>query len=78
MLTRGMNPREHVPGHRERGRKRFAYTYDDLATLYGVEVRTVYNWAADSGRPFDPSDLESVCERWAERRTARGVDTCGD
>lgn len=63
----GEDPRSYVPHHRERGRKRFTYTYDDLARLYDVSVRTVYNWGVDAGRPFDPSDLEDICRRWSER-----------
>lgn len=72
MLGPGMNPRDNVLGHRERGLKRFTYTYQDLANLYGVGIRTIRNWVAGSGQPFDPSDLESVCRLWCKRHRHGG------
>jgi len=60
----GVDPRTYLRAHRERGRKKFTYTYDDLAELFGVSVRTLHNWTSAG---FDPSDLEDICRRWYER-----------
>ena len=70
-LEKGMNPRDHVPGHRERGPVRFSYTLKDVADVLGVSPRTMRRWQGDSGAPFDPSDLSEVCERYAERARLR-------
>lgn len=49
-----------------RGPKTFTYTYETLGQLLGVSPRTAKDFAY-SGR-FDPSDLRSVCELYAERK----------
>lgn len=61
----GVDPRTSGK-HRERGPKRFWYTYADLARVYGVAVGTVKWWAA-TGR-LEPGDLEAVAMKWLERR----------
>lgn len=47
------------------GRTRlWAFGYQDLADLFGVEEKTVRNWVA--AKYLDPADLERLCRRWVE------------
>lgn len=62
-----------IPDPWRGGRKprRFAFTYEDLARLFGVKVSTVIQWAANrTKRPrrFDPSDLRSIIALYEKRR----------
>lgn len=65
----GVNPREYLSAHRERGPKRFEYTVHDVAELLGVSVKTVYNMKSrkHSDR-LDMTSLESICRAWAKRK----------
>lgn len=67
----GENPRHVLRHHRERGVKRFSYTYRDLADLFGVSVWAVKAWAGARHAPedrLDPASLKSVCEWWEYRK----------
>lgn len=57
--------------HRERGPKRFFYTYADLALLYGVKEVTVRQWV--SRGLLDPTSIESVCCLSRVRYTQREI-----
>ena len=57
-LKPGMNPRDHIPGHRERGPKRHEYTYPGLAKRLGVSLSTVQNY-----RPDTPEALARLVHR---------------
>ena len=46
--------------YRPRGPKRFSYTYEDIARLSGLSLRTVKAYAAGKRRLYDPTDLGSV------------------
>lgn len=52
------DPRVVFAGHRERGPRRFTYTWTDMAALLGCSVKTAQN-AASFGT-FDPASLASV------------------
>lgn len=45
--------------HRERGRAKYSFTYEDLARVANVSVKTVRN-AAVHHADLDPHDLESI------------------
>lgn len=53
------NPRED-PRHRERGPKKFHFTYEDIGRAAGVSLGTARTYAS-TGR-YDPRDLRSVAE----------------
>ena len=57
-LLPGQNPRRILPKHRERGPKRWTYTYADIAKASGLSLGTVKNYKK-LGR-LDPADLGSV------------------
>ncbi len=74
-LFPGQNPRRALPKHRERGPKRWSYTYADIAKAAGLSVGTVKNYKK-LGR-LDPSDLASVAHlicRENRRERRRSVD----
>lgn len=52
------NPRIKYPNHKERGPKRFIYTYGDLATLFNVKVDTIRHWVSNG--KLDPYSLSSI------------------
>lgn len=61
-----------MKGHKERGPKRFCYTYQDLAVLFDMKPEAVRQ-AASRGR-FDPSSLQSIvsfCARLSAERNGR-------
>lgn len=62
-LERGMNPRDHIPGHRERGPKRYEYTYHDLAKRLDVSLSTVQNH-----QPSTPEALARLVHRQQVRQ----------
>jgi hypothetical protein len=62
MFPKGVDPREHLPNHSERGPRRFVYTTHDVASLIGVSKRTLRRWGLDVG------SLEAVCLAWVQRR----------
>jgi uncharacterized protein YjcR len=64
-FVKGMNPREHLSRHGERGPKRFSYTYDDLAEAFDVKPRTLRSWV-HSGK-LDPADIADVCRFYRDR-----------
>lgn len=53
-----VNPRKFLSHHRERGPKRFEYTYADLAELFGMTEVGVRK--AVSRGQFDPHSLPSI------------------
>ena len=58
------------PPHRNgRGPRRFRFTYEDYARLYGVKVDTVRHWVW-LGR-FNPESLQSVVDYAMQRRAKR-------
>jgi hypothetical protein len=61
------DPRQN-PGHRERGPKRFSFTYEDIAQAAGIAVGSVKNAAAGRHATLDPNRLESVVEFINRRR----------
>jgi len=61
MIKKGEKPPVFIrdqPGFKERGGKKFYYTYKDIATLLQVKVNTVQHLAS-SGK-LDPGSLESI------------------
>lgn len=71
-LHPGQNPRTTLRHHRERGPKRWEYTYADIAKAAGLSVGTLKNYKK-LGR-FDPADLESVARLICRaNRRKRGV-----
>ena len=60
-----LSPRDH-PNYRERGYKKFNYTYEDLASLFGIKIQSVRNLVSEG--KFNPSDLESVFNYWLTRK----------
>lgn len=63
----GVNPRDVLRHHRERGMTEFSYTYKDLAELFGVSVGRARNMASGGKKRYDPRELESICALWARR-----------
>jgi hypothetical protein len=64
-LEPGQDPRLVVPHHRERGLKRFGFTYADLARATGLALSTVRTWA----HAFDSlEDLVEVVHQATSRR----------
>ena len=61
-----VNPRDYFPQHRERGPKRFEYTYADLADALGM-TEVAVRQAVSRGK-FDPHSLPSICHFWAHHR----------
>ncbi len=57
-LQPGDDPRKALPKHNERGKKRFFYTYTDIAALTNQPENTVR--VAAHRKVFDPTDLRSV------------------
>jgi hypothetical protein len=57
--------------HRERGRAKYTFTYEDIATAAGVSLKTVRNAAAkhEGHAELDPRDLESVIRFVLRRRS---------
>jgi hypothetical protein len=62
-IPAGANPRTFLRRHRERGPKRFVFTYADLADLFGMTEGAVRQ-AVSRGK-FDPHNLHSLCHFWA-------------
>jgi hypothetical protein len=56
--------------HRERGRAKYTFTYEDIATAAGVSLKTVRNAASkhEGHAELDPRDLESVIRFVLKRR----------
>lgn len=50
----------------KRGRKRFRYTYDDIAKLLEVSVTTAKHYAHRGH--YKPDDLESIARFWVQRK----------
>ncbi len=48
------------PGFKERGPKKFYYTYQDIATLLRVKINTVQHLV--SSKKLDPHSLESIIQ----------------
>ena len=46
------------PGFKERGAKKFYYTYQDIATLLGIKANTVQHLV--SSKKLDPYSLKSI------------------
>lgn len=61
----GVDPRKFLSHHRERGPKRFAYTYADLAVLFGMTEGAVRQ-AVSRGK-FDPRSLSSLFHFWVHQ-----------
>ena len=60
------NPRDQFGRrHNERGPAKYVFTYNELAELVGMKVRSVHN--AKGRGEFDPQDIGSVI-RWAALR----------
>lgn len=66
VMKPGMNPRDHIPRHRERGPKRYEYTYHGLAKRLGVSLSTV-----QGHRPSTPEALARLVHRQQVRMHAR-------
>lgn len=64
----GVNPREQHKGkHRERGPKKFTFTYADIAKACGLKVNTVREYAQRKDGPIDMTEFESVIRFCADR-----------
>jgi hypothetical protein len=64
------DPRVRLSRHRERGPKKFFYTYADIARICGLSVASVQTYA--SRGDFEPGDLESVIAFVVARRRPDG------
>ena len=64
-LRPGIDPRKVLSHHRERGPKRFQFTYADIAEALEMTEAAVRK-AASRGR-FDPGNLESLLEFCIEK-----------
>lgn len=63
--------------YRPRGPKRFSYTYEDIARLAGLSLRTVKAYGTGTHRRYDPADLGSVMAFiLAHKGTAPGSVSC--
>lgn len=52
-------------------RKLWAFSWEDLAVLFGVSVRTVQSWSKPRNPRlalFDPTDLESIVRLYNKRK----------
>lgn len=56
----GDNPRLVLKNHRERGPKKWSFTYADIAKACGITEKTVRNAAAGKSPKIDMTDLVSV------------------
>lgn len=72
-MESGVNPRECFEGHRERGPKKFAFTYQDYAELLGVTPGWVKHLVSGENPAFDPADLASVLDFAMRRRLKKDV-----
>ena len=71
LLKPGENPRDKLPGHRERGPKRFWYGYREIGAVLGCSVGAV---KAMIGRgELDPADLGSIARAVAYRAAKAGL-----
>jgi hypothetical protein len=61
-FVKGVDPREYVPKHRERGAARYSYTYQDLIEMLQVSESTV--------KKYKPNSLE-VLARFIHRQEVR-------
>lgn len=59
-LEAGTNPRRVIPRHRERGPKRFTYTWADIERATDKSRRTLQRWVKQG--LFDPADFASVLQ----------------
>lgn len=57
-FSQGVNPRSVYDNHKERGKKTFSYTYEDLAQLLNMDEGAVR--VAVHRKQFDPAQLLSV------------------
>ncbi len=61
MIKKGEIPEVFIrdqPGFKERGAKKFYYTYKDIATLLRVKINTVQHLV--SSKKLDPNSLEGI------------------
>ncbi len=61
MIKKGEKPLVFIrdqPGFKERGMKKFYYTYKDIATLLQVKINTVQHLV--SSKKLDPNSLEDI------------------
>lgn len=56
----GENPRVVLKNHRERGPKKWSFTYADIAKACGITAKTVRNAAAGKSPELDMTDLKSL------------------
>lgn len=64
------NPRTSLRNHRERGKKKFSYTYKDLAELYGVSIARVKQLASTNKEKvavLNPRSLLSIVSLYINR-----------
>ena len=72
-LEKGVNPRVVFGSkHRERGPKRFIFTYADFASFFGMTEGAVSK--AVSRGDFDPSDLGSIVDFYQRRGRRHGLE----
>lgn len=67
-FKKGQNPRAILERHRERGPKRFEYTYEDLADLFGMSRGALR--VAVSRKQVDPESMNSIVEFYIKRNQA--------
>lgn len=72
MRDRELHPKDprNNPDHRERGARRFAYGWKQIALLLGCSEKRAQNMAAL--KLFDPSSLTSIIAFREERLTKKG------
>lgn len=54
------NPREELSNYKERGAKKFYYTYQDIAEVLGISISRVQHLKSEG--KIDPASLMSVVE----------------
>lgn len=65
-FKKGQNPRAILEGHRERGPKRFSYTYEDLSHLFKMSSGALR--VAVSRNQVDPTSIMSIVEFYNQRK----------
>ena len=69
MIKKGESPLVFIrdqPGFKERGSKKFYYSYKDIATLLRVKINTVQHLV--SAKKLDPKSLKSIVREAVLRR----------
>jgi hypothetical protein len=75
-LQPGQDPRLFLRRHKERGPKKYIYTIQAVAKVFGVTVRSIQLW--QKAGKLDVSNLQSLFEFWQKRRCASELSVAQD